>query len=180
MYTFIEIGSCDFNTLNHFPKLGKWTGVIVDPIKKYLDKIPRVAGVQYINVAITEQNGKAKMFVFKDVVVDKDKDYAGMSTLHPLETNIERGLYEEVEVDTITYATLLERCNINRVDYLKIDTEGHDFEILKQINYESNTRPRLIKVEHKHLDHNAMSDFLISKGYSIDIQLDDIFAISLK
>ena len=39
-------------------------------------------------------------------------------------------------------------CNISQVDYLKIDTEGHDWEILKQVHMIGPLRPSVIKVEH--------------------------------
>ena len=180
MKTFIEIGSCDFQTLNHFTHHDGWNGVIVEPIKKYLDNLTKREGIQYMNYAIGPNDGTATMHVFKDAIIDKDTDYAGMSTMNPTPTNLARHNYTEIEVNTITYATLLKKCNIKRVDFVKIDTEGQDFKILKQINFYDQCRPHIIKIEHKHLDAKAMAEFLIKHGYHVDVQKQDIFAISLK
>ena len=179
MKTFIEIGSCDFNTLNHFSSLGHWQGFIIDPIKKYLDRIPRRPGISYINAAVSDRNGKAIMWQFKAEITEQDSDFAGMSTLHPIQHNLDNNHYEQIEVETITWSHLILSQNIERVDYLKIDTEGHDFQILKQIDYQSPQRPKLIKVEWKHSPVEAMEQFLIEKGYSVDRQTEDLFAISL-
>ena len=178
MKTFIEIGSCDFGTLNHFTKNGTWRGIIVDPIKRYLDNIPRANNIEYVNVAISNTHGIEKMYVFNDDIVDGDKDFAGMSTMHPISANL--GLMHKVIVNTLTYKDLLELYKIERVDYLKIDTEGHDMNILKEVIFEGSLRPELIKIEHKHCNLNKMSEFLLNKGYHIDLQKDDIFALNLR
>lgn len=178
MKTFIEIGSCDFGTLNHFTKNGTWKGIIVDPIKKYLDNIPRAENVEYVNAAISDESGDKKMWVFNDNVVNEDRDFAGMSTMHPMSVNLD--LMYEVTVNALTYKDLIERHNIERVDFLKIDTEGHDMNILREVIFEGQLRPNLIKIEHKHCNINEMSEFLVNKGYHVDIQNDDIFAINLR
>lgn len=178
MKTFIEIGSCDFGTLNHFTEHDVWRGIIVDPIKKYLDNIPRVKNVEYVNAAISDTKGVKKMYVFNDDVVSNDKDFAGMSTMHPIHTNLD--LMHEIIVNTLTYKDLLEIYKIQRVDYLKIDTEGHDMHILKKVIFEGPLRPEFIKIEHKHCNLNEMSKFLLIMGYHIDIQEEDIFCINLR
>ena len=177
MKTFIEIGSCDFGTLNHFPSKGGWNGVIVDPIKKYLDNIEKSDNVRYVNSAISDDRGAKKMYVFNDDIVNSDRDFAGMSTMYPTDSNMK--YMDEVMVNSITYKDLLESNNIERVDYLKIDTEGHDMNILKTVIFEGHLRPSIIKIEHKHCDLKEMSDFLVNNNYHIDVQAEDIFCISL-
>ncbi len=178
MKTFIEIGSCDFDTLNHFTENGLWRGIIVDPIKKYLDNIPRAKNVEYVNAAISDLRGVRKMWVFNDDLVNADRDYAGMSTMHPMDVNLD--LMHEVMVSTITYKDLLEMHGIERVDYLKIDTEGHDMNILREVIFDGPLRPNIIKVERLHCDVNEMSEFLLGKGYHIEVNNIDIFCIDLR
>ena len=62
---FIEIGSCNFGTLNHLASHG-WEGIIVEPIAKYLNDIERMPGVQYVNKAIDTTSSTRTMFVYKD------------------------------------------------------------------------------------------------------------------
>lgn len=68
--------------------------------------------------------------------------------------------------------------NVPRIDLLKVDTEGHDFTILKSIDFNGPFRPALIKVEHKHQRNPyEMELFLKDKGYKTWVELDDIYAI---
>ena len=45
---FIEIGVCDFDTLEPLANNG-WSGIFVEPIKHYFDKLPRKENVCYEN-----------------------------------------------------------------------------------------------------------------------------------
>lgn len=176
MKTFIEIGSCDFRTLNSLSESG-WRGVIVDPVKKYLDNLERKPNVAYENVAISDKRETVDFYQFKDDIVNRDYDFAGMSTMHPMSQNLH--LMEKISVETITYRDLIERNGIERVDFLKIDTEGHDLTILKTVIFEGPLRPQVIKIEHKHCNLNEMLDFLKEVGYYTEVEKDDIYAINL-
>ena len=93
---FIEIGSCDFDTLNHLADYG-WKGIIVEPIKKYLDNIPHKEGIEYVNVAIDRVNGKRIIQTWKEEQTKKDKDFKGMSGFNNLPQN--QRFLENIEVD---------------------------------------------------------------------------------
>ena len=63
--------------------------------------------------------------------------------------------------------TLLERHGISRIDLLVIDTEGHDFEILRALDF-TRFRPVLLMFEHQHLSANdkaAAYALLETHGY---------------
>ena len=79
MKYFLEIGSCDFNTLNHFANY-KWNGCIVDPMSEYLDNLEKKEGVNYVNAGIDREDGERTIYFAPKSIVDRDKDYAGMST----------------------------------------------------------------------------------------------------
>jgi FkbM family methyltransferase len=69
--------------------------------------------------------------------------------------------------------------NITHVDYLSIDTEGNDLNVLKGIDW-SRMSFGIIEAENKHEDNN-IRDYLTERGYMFDRRLgiDDMF-ISLK
>ena len=181
MKYFIEIGSCDFNTLNHFAD-HEWEGCIIDPMSEYLDNLERKNGVNYVNAGIDKVDGEREIYFAPKSVTDKDRDFAGMSTFFTAE---ERGyggnhLTESKVVKTISFKTLIKKYNIKKIDFLKIDTEGHDFEILKMFPWKlTELNPTLIKVEHKYIDNLEMKEFLNTKGYHVFIETDDIYAIKL-
>jgi FkbM family methyltransferase len=176
MKTFIEIGACDFDTLNHLADYG-WRGIIVDPMKKYLDKLDRKPNVEYISAAVSDSFGETEFYEFKQEIVEQDHDFAGMSSIHPISANLH--LMNKLRVNKITYSSLLETQRIDRVDYLKIDTEGHDMIILKTVIFKGPVRPKVIKVEHKHCDQLEMESFLKQNGYHVEVESQDIFAIDI-
>jgi len=173
---FIEIGSCDFDTLNHLADYG-WKGLIVEPIKKYLDNLPRKEGIEYVNVAIDKVDGKRMIQTWKEEQILRDSDFKGMSGFNNLPKN--QRFLEDMEVDCLTISSLLKKYPIPQIDFLKIDTEGHDFTVLRQFPFEGNLRPKLIKVEHKHLDEQILITLLKNKNYEVYQEKNDLYAIDL-
>jgi FkbM family methyltransferase len=173
MRTFLEIGSCDFDTLN-FLADHNWRGAIVEPMKKYLNRLERKEGVLYLNYAIDNQEGFQTIYEYPDEVTSLDKDYTGMSSFYKRSDN----MLEHI-VPTITYLTLLAICEFTEIDYLKIDTEGHDEIILEQV-LDYHILPQQIKVEHKYCNRPRMIEMLKAKGYSVNVLEQDLFATLLK
>lgn len=178
MKTFIEIGSCDFNTLNYLGDLN-WKGVIIEPIKKYLDNLPQKPNIHYLNYAIDYTKGQRIMFVAEDEIVNEDRDFAGMSSFYQYNDS----LTKEVLVNTISILDVIKMCDITDIDFLKIDTELHDYEILKMFPFDL-ISPKIIKVETRdgltHLNTKiGIHNLLISNGYHIETDTDDTFAIKI-
>ena len=61
---------------------------------------------------------------------------------------------EDIEIDEIqikTFSDVCKKYNIIEIDFLFIDTEGHDYNIINSIDF-SNIKINKIKFEYKHLD----------------------------
>ena len=85
----------------------------------------------------------------------------------------------ETEVDCLPLQTVLDKYNVDKIDLIHIDTEGFDFKILSQINFEKYT-PKLILYEHVHLTEKEKenADFLLKKhGYTLYKYCGDTLAI---
>lgn len=82
---------------------------------------------------------------------------------------------EPRQVPCITLDTLIDQHNIKSIDYLKIDTEGHELNILKSFSF--GVRPSFIKAEHKHVDNNILNNLLKSHAYIVYEERDDIYAV---
>jgi len=181
---FIEIGSCDFDTLNHLADYG-WKGIIVEPVKRYLDNIPRKENIQYANNAIWDVEGKLDFQVWKDEWVEKDNDYKGMSSFHNKKENYPA--LDIIKVDCLTVSSLLKKYPVPRIDFLKIDTEGSDYVVLSQFigdegessDLSPNLRPKLIKCEIKHYKKRHFEPLFKDKGYQVYYEKDDLYAIDL-
>ncbi len=163
MKNYIEIGSCYFNTLTHLSTSLGWNGTIVEPIKKFIDKLPQLDNVQYLNYAIDTERGTRDMYLFADEIAEADQDFHGMSSLYHNHGDKQYRL----QVNTITYKDLLYLTGYKELELLKIDTEGHDLVILKEALRQGNPIPQRIIVEHKHVDADEMLEVLHHFGYDV-------------
>ena len=71
---------------------------------------------------------------------------------------------------------LLKANNIFHIDYLSIDTEGGEFDILLSIDFDSFSID-VIDVENNFIHETKIKDFLEFKGYSLvkRIECDEIY-----
>ncbi len=75
----------------------------------------------------------------------------------------------EREVQVCTLSEILRRTGIGKVHLLHIDTEGHDYEVLKTLDFADHA-PVVIFIEHKHLPPDrkaAMRRLLRENGCSV-------------
>jgi FkbM family methyltransferase len=80
-------------------------------------------------------------------------------------------LVEKIIVRTTTINEIVKEYNITHIDLLHTDTEGHDYTIL--MNYDFEIKPKQIMFEHKHMDglfnvgikYRELSDRLLLLGY---------------
>ena len=139
-YSFIEIGTSDFDTLIESCSDEQY-GLSIEPIKYYLDRLPNKPNVTKINAAVSHSAEDLSIYYISD---DKIKEHnlpwwvrGSNSVNHPHPFTIkeigEKLYYELVTIDkvpTITWKMLLNEYDIEGIDYLKIDTEGYDHIIL--------------------------------------------------
>lgn len=176
MKTFVEVGSCYFNTLNELSDSG-WRGVILEPVKKYLDKLEQKPNVQYINAAIDVKSGTREMRIASDELVLEDPDFAGMSSfINPNEV-----LSERILVNTITFEKMISFTGITQIDYLKLDTEGYDGFLI--LNYPFHIiKPKFIQFESKHKNVGLNDDAvqrLKDMGYYCEVDYDNTYCTLL-
>lgn len=146
MKYFFEIGSNSYDTLTSLAKNGDWTGVLIEPVKKYFDQIERVNNCFYENIAITENGGKHKFYYYDHFTATGwgtlQKDH--LKKLHHLSS-------EEpicIEVESMTINQLFEKYNFPKIDYLKIDVESYDAKIVKAIDFK---RFKIDKIEFEYV-----------------------------
>ena len=143
-YNFIEIGTADFDTVIEHAT-DNIVGLTIEPIKYYIDKLPLKKNVKKINKGISNKNYKSKVYYISEKNIIKYKLPAfvrGCNTIdnvHPWiinefnKRNI-RDLTDIVsvdDIDVISFNILVTQENIKSIDFLKIDTEGHDCVILE-------------------------------------------------
>lgn len=138
--TLLDLGANDGKTLSNSLKLIElgWKGYLVEPSPTAFKRLTELHKdnnlVKCYQYAITTENGTANMFDSGSLLSSKDK--ALVSTLVEKETKRWNGKvkFENIEVETINFTTLLKKIKIKTIDFLTIDIEGLDWEVLQQID----------------------------------------------
>tara|TARA_R100000008_G_C3518685_1_gene132797 strand:- start:138 stop:707 length:570 start_codon:yes stop_codon:yes gene_type:complete len=182
---FIEIGTSDFDTCEDLIKEG-WKGIFVEPVKPLLDNIRnRTMGTEciYENTAITKEPMHTKVLFYDPEwakgwvrgVGTLDMDMNTMNS-NPQWKEHERHMY----IKTITLDELIQTHNVHSIDFLKIDTEGTEYEILD--SYSWKIKPEKIKFEYEHWINRDVpvkkyTDMLEGMGYTCTKDEHDVVAV---
>lgn len=160
-FTFVDVGAYDGKTISNTLLLEQmgWTGVCVEPHPVTINELRKNRKCVIENVAAHNTTGKA---TFK------------MSNLDPMLSGIiSEG--QEVEVDTMTLDDILAKHRISSVEYLSIDTEGTECEVLEGLSID----PFAITIEHNgHSNRSAfITEWLSSRNYLFRRVEWDIWAV---
>ena len=160
----INIGAMDgvlFDGMSGYAQLYNSDVLYVEPMKPHFERLVKHKsdnpGNKFENSAISDFNGTITMKTIPIDVVDEGlvhPAFYGMSVIDPSKNGMgsegDRLVVEkyavDVEVNCITWDTLVERHNITEFDAMSVDTEGHDYVIFKQIDL-NKFRPKLIRLE---------------------------------
>ena len=190
---FIEIGTCDFDTLLPLVDNG-WSGIIVEPMKYYIDKLPKNNNVIYENCCILPKKDIPENRVVDiqywdfDFVKSGGKESEWMKGVSSCDLNNNNfnanPQWQQYKKSTSVKATsideLIDNNNVTQIDFMKIDIEGLDFDIL--LDYSFKIKPRLIKLESKFLNgrgynNEDIKSFFNKLGYIVYFENMDLYAI---
>jgi FkbM family methyltransferase len=143
-----------------------------DSIKKNYAGIPHVA---YEHVAIMPIPMDATTLYFAD------RDGPSGHPLHTFEVTsvvpdhlLKHGYAQSelksVTVNCKTMSQLLATYSLKRIDYLFLDIEGIDFEVLKSIDFDAYDI-RNLQIEFLHLDRTELVTFMAGHGYAVGTSL---------
>lgn len=180
IYDFIEIGTSDFHTL--IEKANDNTvGLSIEPIKFYLDRLPSPKNVKKLNCAISDSDSEIQIYYVDTNSILEHKlphwvrGCNSVNKPHPTVKKLLGEKYDKVvtieKVKCISLETLfLENC-VEKIKFLKIDTEGHEATILGSYYKICSKTPELmadeILFEYNVLSDKNEMDALIFKLYSL-------------
>lgn len=140
--TFLSIGENDGETLSNVRQLALngWCGVMVEPAPAAFAKLKKLyesnkKGCFYLyECAIGNKNGKATLYDSGSLL--KTGDTSLVSTLNLSETTrFQKVLsYAEIEVKCFKWKTFLNRLYVKKFDFISIDCEGLDYDIISQMD----------------------------------------------
>lgn len=139
--TFISIGENDGETFSNVRALaltGRFRGVMVEPAPIPLEKLRKLynghKGFYIYPYAISTSNGKDTLQVSGSLCSASDSGL--VSTFHPQEMARFKGAtpYTPTEVKIFRWKTFYNRLTIKTFDFISIDAEGSDLDILQQMD----------------------------------------------
>jgi FkbM family methyltransferase len=164
---FVEIGANDGIQLSNTYLLETkydWTGICVEPMPNAYEKLivnrPRS---QHCNRAIFSDSDTIVKFDIANVY----DLLSGISNCIDCHINTVNENKTQIDVLTLTFNDLLEKYNAPLyIDYLSLDTEGSELEILKSVDLTKYTFG-LIDVEHNYVEprRTLIRELLESHGY---------------
>ena len=195
-YDFIEIGVSNFDTLA-LTCSDDQIGIIVEPIKGYIDSLPDRKNVIKVNAAVATsvEMTEAHIYYIPEEVIDSNpgipfffKGCNSLNDYHPL--HLEHNLKEHVVTDKVpcvSIENLFKAYKVENTKYLQTDTEGGDAGIIEQVqNYMTQHpefRPKDIMFESKYMDEeqhirilrrfvNEFNYVIITRSLDTHVKLD--------
>jgi FkbM family methyltransferase len=140
---YVDVGAHDgvsFNNTLYFEKTNNWTGINIEPIKKVYDKlvINRPNSIN-LNYAVSNKDGETEFLCntgYSEMIsgIKDTFDPRHLQRLQNENTNYGSST-EVITVKTKKLETIFDENNITHVNYLSIDVEGAEFEVIKSINF---------------------------------------------
>lgn len=161
--TFIEIGASDGKTLSNtylLEQLG-WKGICVEPIPEKFELLQKNRSSINVNKAVYNVSGQDIKFT-----VALSSLYSGITSEIDTHHSV-KNTGNTISVKTITLNDLIRESGLpNFIEYLSLDTEGSEYEILKALDF-STYRFGTIHVEHNYniVKRRQIRSLLTSNGY---------------
>ena len=163
---FVEFGAADGIFLSNTYLLEKnfnWTGIVCEPAKSWESSLRanRSSIIDYR--CVFHASGLKLPFLDVDNNELSTLQSYSQSDLHA--SNRTSG--DQYLVETISLEDLLDQHDApNVIDYISIDTEGSEFDILKAFNFKK-YQFRIITVEHNHTEmRTEIYNLLVTNGYT--------------
>lgn len=151
---FLETGANDgINQSNTYllEKNNNWRGLLIEPSNVHRENLIKNRSNSIIEIcAVSDKNEK----LFGDF------DGRLMSSVNG--TRLNRNNLHEVNCYTIT--ELCKKHNISKIDLFSLDTEGHEYSILKGINFDDIDIKHFV-IEIYDYDQDLILDFMQKKSY---------------
>jgi FkbM family methyltransferase len=158
----LNIGAMDgvlFDEMIGYTNMYGYKVLYVEPIPYLFEKLKQniKSPALFENSAISDYEGEIKMLMIDQSVIDEGLVHScfyGMSAVYPpkngLGSEFDRKTVEDygklTTVPCITFDTLIKKHQFYNFDIVKIDAEGHDYVIFKQIDFEKYS-PKVIRLE---------------------------------
>jgi len=146
-----------------------WTGILIEPIPELANKARLTrpnSKIWQVACTSSEEEGSVEFLI----PIANQQLVTGHASLR---ANIDEHNYtnfEKIKVQTTTLSNILANENVDYLDFLSIDVEGAELEVLLGLDLKK-YRPKLILLEDKHL-YLSKHRHLKKNGYKIAQRLN--------
>lgn len=171
---FVDVGAhdgVDINNTYFYEKELEWTGICVEPIPNIYQKLRDNRSAKCVHGCAYNKNGTVKfqwLDGYTEMLSGIEETYNSKHC-----DRVDRELKQHggnrtlIEVPCYTLEKLLEDSNITHIDYLSIDTEGSEMQVLEGINFDR-VKIDVIEVENNYPEELPMfNKFLNEKGFEM-------------
>lgn len=180
--TFVDIGAHDgitlSNTYFYESELG-WDGVCIEPIPSVFVQLKENRNCKLIHGCAWSEDTKKKFRIIDGYseMLSGLVDQYSIDHLNRVDEEIRDHDQTVIDVDMDCYDVnkLFREHGLNQIDFINLDVEGGEFDILSHLNYDE-FDIKVILVENNYRNSN-MRYFMIENGYSLDatINVDDVY-----
>ena len=183
---YVDVGAHDGITINntlYFEKSNNWTGINIEPIKTVFDKLVnnRPNNIN-LNCAVCNNDGETEFLCntgYTEMISGIKSNFDPRHLQRLDNENRQMGSTTEViKVTTKKLETIFNENNISHINYLSIDVEGAEFEVIKSINFDK-VFIDLIEFENNFDDVSIpIVKYLETNNYVVCNTYGDIFMIN--
>ncbi|MFT4588473.1 MAG: FkbM family methyltransferase [Limisphaerales bacterium] len=153
---FVDVGANDGETFSNTCFLERelgWTGVAIEPLPKAFEKLARNRSCHALQCCIAEKEGDVNFLeidgnaeMLSGIVDSYDERH-----LRRIDDELATrgGSKREIKVKCHRLSTILDRHSLSEVDYLSIDTEGNEMDVLRSVDLSAQL-VRVISVENNY------------------------------
>ncbi len=177
---FVDIGAHNGMTYSNtlfFEKELDWQGICVEPLPERFVELQQNRKCVCIQGCISDFDGFGQLLMVSSPFVNTEMLSGLLHKYDPrhlerVHIEIERfgGSYQIIDVKCYLFNKIMQENNITHIDFLSIDTEGGEYEILCSIDF-SKYKIDVIAVEDNYKDPR-FSSFLAQKGYILVTSLE--------
>jgi len=173
---YIDIGAHDGVTISNslfFEKYRNWNGICIEPNPKVYQKLIKNRKSTNLNVCIGDENKNVKFTQiegYSEMLSGITANY-DLRHIKRIDKELEQkgGKRSEIEIQMIKLNDVQITKN-KIIDFISIDTEGNEFNILKSIEF-NKIEVNAIVVENNYKDLK-IRNYLMNNGYKFIINLD--------
>ncbi len=170
-----------------------WKGIFIEPVRFLFERLRLNYANQdrfvFENVAVATEKGMARFYYVAEdakeklgpqlpIWYDQLGSFDRNHILKHLEGKLEPYIVE-TQVECVPLQEILDRNGVTELDLLHVDTEGFDYKVLAQVDF-NRYRPRVVLYEHEHLsmeERQKAASLLNGSGYQVTQYEGDTLAI---